>query len=120
MLIELAALGALAYSADKSNRMDEKALAKRSKAYTREMEAYALVNQKRSQADKKMQIVAKKKRAVIESTLPRLLRFISRFRKLTSPFPIKTNLLFMRNFSQVIHFRLCRWLFKNRLQTASL
>ena len=65
MLIELAALGALAYSADKSNRMDEKALAKRSKAYTREMEAYALVNQKRSQADKKMQIVAKKKRAVI-------------------------------------------------------
>lgn len=57
MLIELAAL---AYCADKSNKMDAQALAKRSKAFTKEAEARDLVYQKRSTAEKKMQNVAKK------------------------------------------------------------
>lgn len=61
MLIELAAL---AYCADKSNKMDAQALAKRSKAFTKEAEARDLVYQKRSTAEKKMQNVAKKKRAI--------------------------------------------------------
>ena len=52
MLIELAAL---AYCADKSNKMDAQALAKRSKAFTKEAEARDLVSQKRSTAEKKMQ-----------------------------------------------------------------
>lgn len=72
----------LAYSADKSNKMDEAALAKRSKAYTREAEARDLIYQKRSAADKKMQIVAKKKRAVIESTLPRFIEVYQQIQKI--------------------------------------
>ena len=98
MLIELAALGVLAYRADKSNRMDEKALAKRSKAYTREMEAYALVNQKRSQADKKMQIVAKKKRAVIESTLPRFVEVYQQIQKIDLTISDKNELAVYEKF----------------------
>ena len=82
MLIELATFGMLAYSADKSNKMDDEALAKRSKAYTREAEARDLVCQKRSIADKKMQIVAKKKRAVIESTLPRFIEVYQQIQKI--------------------------------------
>ena len=57
MLIELAAL---AYCADKSNKMDAQALAKRSKAFTKEAEARDLVSQKRSTAEKKCRMLQRK------------------------------------------------------------
>lgn len=100
MLIELAALGALAYSADKSNRMDEQALAKRSKAYTREAEARDLVYQKRSTADRKMQIVAKKKRAVIESTLPRFVEVYQQIQKIDLTISDKNELVIYNKFQE--------------------
>lgn len=98
MLIELAALGALAYSADKSNRMDEQALAKRSKAYTREAEARDLIYKKRNTADKKMQIVAKRKRAVIESTLPRFIEVYQQIQKIDLTISDKNELAVYNNF----------------------
>lgn len=100
MLIELAAIGAgaLAYSADKSNRMDEQALAKRSKAYTREAEARDLVNRKHNTADKKMQIVAKRKRAVIESSLPRFVEVYQQIQKIDLTISDKNELAVYRNF----------------------
>lgn len=98
MLIELAALGALAYCADKSNRMDEQALAKRSKAYTREAEARDLVYKKRNTADKKMQIVAKRKRAVIESTLPKFIEVYRQIQKIDLTISNKNDIMVYKNF----------------------
>lgn len=98
MLIELATFGALAYCADKSNRMDEQALAKRSKAYTREAEARDLVYQKRNTADKKMQIVAKRKRAVIESTLPKFIEVYQKIQKIDLTISDKNDLVVYKNF----------------------
>ena len=98
MLIELATLGVLAYSADKSNRMDQQALAKRSKAYTREAEARDLVNQKRNTVDKKMQIVAKRKRAVIESTLPQFVEVYQQIQKIDLTISDKNELAVYNNF----------------------
>lgn len=97
MLIELVTLGTL-YCADKSNRMDEQALAKRSKAYTREAEARDLVNRKRNTADKKMQIVAKRKRAVIESTLPRFVEVYQQIQKIAITISDKNDLVVYKNF----------------------
>lgn len=72
MLIELAAIGIgkVLYDGNKSLKMDAEATAKYAKAFTRECEAQQLVAQKRSLADKRMENVAKKKRAIIGSTLP--------------------------------------------------
>lgn len=90
----------LAYSADKSNKMDEAALEKRSKAYTREAEARDLVYQKRSTADKKMQIVAKKKRAVIESTLPRFIEVYQQIQKIDITISDKNELAAYHKFQE--------------------
>ncbi len=98
MLIELVTLGALAYSADKSNRMDEQALAKRSKAYTREAEARDLIYRKRITADKTLQIVAKKKRAVIESTLPRFIEVYQQIQKIDLKISDKNELAVYNRF----------------------
>lgn len=99
MLIELALVGTLAYSADKSNKMDEQALAKRSKAYTREAEARELVYRKRNAADKKMQIVAKRKRAVIESTLPKFIEVYQKIQKIDLNISDKNDLVVYNNFN---------------------
>lgn len=69
MLIELLVAKAV-YDGCKSLKMDEEAVAKYSKAFTRECEAHQLVSQKRQRADRRMENVAKKKRAIISSTLP--------------------------------------------------
>lgn len=100
-MIELVTLGTTIgtlYGADKSNRMDEQALAKRSKAYTREAEARDLVNQKRNTADKKMQIVAKRKRAVIDSALPRFVEVYQQIQKIDLTISNKNDLVVYKNF----------------------
>ena len=97
MLIELAAL---AYCADKSNKMDAQALAKRSKAFTKEAEARDLVYQKRSTAEKKMQNVAKKKRAIIESTLPRFVEVYQKIQKIDLTISDKNELAVYNQFQQ--------------------
>ena len=97
MLIELAAL---AYCADKSNKMDAQALAKRSKAFTKEAEARDLVYQKRSTAEKKMQNVAKKKRAIIESTLPRFVEVYQKIQKIDLTISDKNELAVYNQFQK--------------------
>ena len=97
MLIELAAL---AYCADKSNKMDAQALAKRSKAFTKEAEARDLVYQKRSTAEKKMQNVAKKKRAIIESTLPRFVEVYQKIQQIDLTIADKNELAVYNQFQK--------------------
>ena len=70
MLIELAAAALAIHNGNKSLKMDAQAAVKYGKAFTRECEAQQLVAQRRSMADKRLENVAKKKRAIITSSLP--------------------------------------------------
>lgn len=72
MLIELAigAGASLLYSGNKSLKMDAEATAKYGKAFTRECEAQLLIKQKREFADMRLENVAKKKKAIISTSLP--------------------------------------------------
>lgn len=72
MLIELAAagVGKLFYDVNKSLKMDEEAKAKYAKAFTKECEAQRMVELKKEYADKRLENVAKKKKAVINVSLP--------------------------------------------------
>ena len=116
MLIELAAL---AYCADKSNKMDAQALAKRSKAFTKEAEARDLVYQKRSTAEKKMQNVAKKKRAIIESTLPRFVEVYQKIQKIDLTISDKNELAVYNQFQKSNAFKRCKSSSRNHSQTVN-
>jgi len=73
MLIDVVVGTALAgafYQGNKSLKIDAQATAKYGKAFTRECEAEQLVRQKRDLADKRLENVAKKKKAIINSSLP--------------------------------------------------
>lgn len=85
MIIEALAVGALAktfYSADKSLKMDEKALKKYAKAFERSEEAQLLVRNKAEFTDKRLMNVAKKKRAIVQSTVPKFLDVYSQIQKI--------------------------------------
>ena len=76
MIIEALAVGALAktlYSVDKSSKMDEKALQKYAKAFEKSEEAKLLVSRKAEFTDKRLMNVAKKKRAIVENTVPKFI-----------------------------------------------
>lgn len=85
MLIELVAAaavgGAALYKGNKALEMDEKAAKKYSKAFTRECEAHKLVSQKRNLADKRLENVAKKKRAIINASLPMFVEIYEQIQK---------------------------------------
>ncbi|MBB2481047.1 hypothetical protein H5P36_12685 [Bacillus sp. APMAM] len=85
MIIEALAVGALAktfYSADKSLKMDEKALKKYAKAFERSEEAELLVRKKAEFADKRLMNVAKKKRAIVQNTVPKFVDIYSQIQKI--------------------------------------
>jgi hypothetical protein len=85
MIIEALAVGALAktfYSADKSLKMDEKALKKYAKAFERSEEAELLVKKKAEFADKRLMNVAKKKRAIVQNTVPKFVDVYSQIQKI--------------------------------------
>ncbi|KYN78947.1 hypothetical protein A0J52_06600 [Clostridium sporogenes] len=85
MIIEALAVGALAktfYSADKSLKMDEKALKKYAKAFERSEEAELLVKKKAEFGDKRLMNVAKKKRAIVQSTVPKFIDVYSKIQKI--------------------------------------
>jgi len=100
MLIELALGGALLYCADKSNKIDQQSLAKRSKAFTKESEANNLVNQKKQNAEKRLQIVVKRKRAVIEATLPKFVEVYQQIQKIELNISDKKDLAVYHNFDE--------------------
>lgn len=85
MIIELIGAGALAhtfYSADKSMKMDEKALKKYAKAFERSEEAELMVKNKAEYTDKRLVNVAKKKRAIMENTVPKFVSVYSKIQKI--------------------------------------
>lgn len=85
MLIELAVGGALINAVSKGNqalKADAKAMEKRSRAFTRESEAQRLVSIKREDADKRMEKVAKKKRAIITVSIPKFISVYEHIQKL--------------------------------------
>lgn len=85
MLIEALAIGALAktfYSADKSIKMDDEALEKYGKAFEKSEEARLLVRRKAEFMDKRLMNVAKKKRAIIKSTVPKFIDVYSQIQKI--------------------------------------
>lgn len=58
------------YGADKSMKMDERALSKYAKAFEKSAEAARMVHEKEKLADKRLNNVVRKKRAVIENSFP--------------------------------------------------
>lgn len=85
MIIEALAVGALAktfYSVDKSLKMDEKALKKYAKAFERSEEAELLIRKKAEFADKRLMNVAKKKRAIVQGTVPKFVDVYSQIQKI--------------------------------------
>lgn len=85
MIIEALTVGALAktfYSVDKSMKMDEKALKKYAKAFEKSEEAEALIRKKEEFTDKRLVNVAKKKRAIVKSTVPKFVEVYSQIQKI--------------------------------------
>ncbi len=73
ILIAGGAITNIFYNTNKSMKMDEKALKKYSKAYELAEEATIKVKIKSEKTDKRVLNVAKKKRAIIEHTLPKFI-----------------------------------------------
>ena len=84
MLIELAvaAAGAALYRGNQALELDSQAAKKYSKAFTRECEAHQLVAKKRQLADKRMENVVKKKKAIINSSLPMFIAVYEQIQKI--------------------------------------
>lgn len=85
MIIEalaIGALGPLAYSANKSLKLDEKALNKYAKAFEKSAEAELLIKKKAEFTDKRILNVAKKKRAIIKVTMPKFIEVYSKIQKI--------------------------------------
>lgn len=85
MIIEALAVGALAktlYSADKSMKMDEQALRKYAKAFEKSEEAELMVRKKAAVTDKRLMNVAKKKRAIVENTVPKFVSVYNHIQKI--------------------------------------
>lgn len=87
MLIEFAAVAIgtsarLLREGNKALKIDAEATAKYGKAFTRECEAEQLVKQKRDLADKKLENVTKKKKAIINSSLPMFIEVYGQIQKI--------------------------------------
>lgn len=85
MIIEGLAIAALAhtfYSADKSSKLDEKALEKYAKAFEKSEEAELMIRNKAQFTDKRLQNVAKKKRAIVQNTVPKFVEVYGQIQKI--------------------------------------
>ncbi len=84
MIIEGLAIGALintVYNLNKAVEMDERALKKYAKAFEQHEEAELLVKRKAEYTDKRLSNVAKKKRAIIQNTVPRFTKVYGQIQK---------------------------------------
>lgn len=100
MIIEglaVAAFAKICYSANKSLEMDEKALKKYAKAFERYEEADLLVRRKSEYTDKRLANVAKKKRAIIQNTVPRFVKVYSQIQKIELENKSSTKEIALRN-----------------------
>lgn len=100
MIIEGLAVAAFVktcYSANKSLEMDEKALKKYAKAFERNEEAELLLKKKAEYTDKRLANVAKKKRAIVETTVPRFVDVYSKIQKIELGAKTSVNEIALRN-----------------------
>lgn len=84
MIIEIitgASLAHLAYSANKSNNLDAKALKKYGKAFEMEEEARQMTKEKKEYVEKRLQNVVKKKNAIIQISVPRFQEVYDQYQK---------------------------------------
>lgn len=85
MIIEALAIGVIAktfYSVDKSLKTDEAAMKKYAKAFERNSEAELLIKKKSEFADKRIANVAKKKRAIMEVSVPKFAGVYGKIQKI--------------------------------------
>lgn len=73
--------GDLMYHADQANQMDEKALKKYAKAFERSGEAELMVRKKAEDTNKRLLNVAKKKRAIVQNTVPKFVDVYEQIQK---------------------------------------
>lgn len=100
MIIEGLAVAAFVktcYSANKSLEMDEKALKKYAKAFEKSEEAELLVRKKSEFTDKRLANVAKKKRAIVQNTVPRFVEVYSQIQKIELENKYEANEIALRN-----------------------
>lgn len=100
MIIEALTIGALTktiYSANKSMKMDDEALKKYAKAFEKNEEAIALVKKKAEFADKRLMNVAKKKRAIVQNTVPKFVDVYSQIQKIELENMSMVNEIAIRN-----------------------
>lgn len=99
MIIEALAVGALVkilYSVDKSLKMDDMALKKYAKAFERSVEAELLVKKKAELVDKRLMNVAKKKRAIVQSTVLKFVDVYSKIQKIELENKTSVNVIAIR------------------------
>lgn len=84
-------------SINKSLEMDERALDKYAKAFEKYEEARLLVKRKAEYTDKRLANVAKKKRAIIQSTVPRFVTVYGQIQKIELEHKLSTNEIVSRN-----------------------
>lgn len=85
MLLEsilIGAAGNIWYNVNKSIELDEQAKAKYAKAFTKEAEADRLVTQKKFYTDKRVENVVKKKRAIIDVSIPMFVNVYEQIQKI--------------------------------------
>lgn len=84
MIIESLALGsviALFHRVDKATKIDEKAIKKYTKAFVEKEEATLLLTNKAELTDKRLENVVRKKRAIINTTIPKFVEVYSQIQK---------------------------------------
>lgn len=79
--LTVAALASTLYGADKSLKLDEQAFKKYAKAFEKSKEAELLIEKKAEFADKRLSNVAKKKRAIVNNTVPKFVEVYSQIQK---------------------------------------
>lgn len=85
MIMEALTVGALiktVHSFNKAEKMDEEALRKYGRAFERNREAELLVEEKAEFTDKRLKNVAKKKRAIVQKTVPQFIEVYSQIQKI--------------------------------------
>ena len=88
------------YDITKSLELDEKALKKYSKAFEMNEEAKLLVKKKEEFTDKRLANVAKKKRAIIQDTVPRFVEVYGKIQKIEIEDKQKANELALKKSAQ--------------------
>ncbi len=97
MILETLLIANAFYSVNKSLTMDEKALKRYGKAFEQSEEARLLVRKKAEYTDKRLANVAKKKRAIVQNTVPRFIEVYSEIQKVELENKAELNEIAIRN-----------------------